>query len=185
MQDPKTFDGSQDVVTSDSLQRSQTEYVNKMREMLVAGGNNMSLAKVALDNITVLRVYHQIARIIRYIEMCDKIEDKIYESIDFTLQSANVSNPTTWMILMTAQERLQKLMIDSQKLIQPYLDLRSFDMVNLVQGQDQQNQTALKLNADTRDRLREQAQAVLLELDAGHPEFAEQGDIEGGADEQQ
>lgn len=167
MQDLKTFGEPTDIRISDGLQSSQTEYVQKMREAMLTCTNNPSMAKAALNNVTVMRIYHQIARIIRYIEMCDKIEDKIYQSIDFTLSTANVASPSTWMILMTAQERLQKLMIESQKLIQPYLDLQSFDMVTLVNGQDDANKTALKLNADTRERLRARAQEVLLELDAG------------------
>ena len=103
----KTVDGV--VEYEDPIYQSQKADVAKMREaLLVCSDGNAGVVKQALNNITVLRVYHQISRIIKYTEMCDKIEQKIYESLDNTLNNSNPNSPSTWMMLMEAQERLTK-----------------------------------------------------------------------------
>lgn len=169
MSDINTFDGG----LLDPLRRSQKADIEQMRASLLACNDNPALARTALNKITVLRVYHQIARIIKYTELVDKIEDKIYESIEHTVDNANTASPSTWMMLLEAEEKLQKLMIESQKLISPYLDLQSFDMVDLANTEDADRVSAIQLNADTRDRLRNSAQQVLLQLQA--PEVSSDG----------
>lgn len=161
----KTFDDNAGGVV-DPIRRSQNEDVAKMRASLLSCTNNPALARTALNNITVLRVYHQIARIIKYTELVDKIEDKVYESLQSTIDKANTDSPSTWMMLLEAEERLQRIMIESQKLIQPYLDLQSFDMIDLATTSEEDRPSAIQLNADSRDRLRSSAQQVLLQLQA-------------------
>ena len=105
MGDFKTVEDS--VRIHDPLLRKQKEDVAKMRASLLSCSDDPTSSTTALKNITVLRVYHQISRIIRYLEMMDKIEDKLYESIDYQLDNLNTSNPVTWMQLLTLQERMQ------------------------------------------------------------------------------
>lgn len=168
MDNLKTFEGYSDLTVSDSLQKAQKEDVAKMRASLLSCSQNPGLARTALNNITVMRVYHQLARIIRYTEMCDKIEDKIYEALDHTLETASSGSNATWMILLEAQERLQKIMLDSQKLLEPYLKLDSFTFVDMVpDSSDVVSEDILQMNADTRENIRNQAQAVLYELKTG------------------
>lgn len=163
MSNLNTFEGSTNIV--DPIYKKQKEGVARMRASLLACSDDMTKSKQAIHNITVMRVYHQIARIIKYTEMMDKLEDKLYESIDATLNSSNAQNPTTWMMLLNIQERLQKSMIESHKLLQPYLDIEEFSVVELTsQASDSTVPTTLAMDADTRDRVRVTAQAVLAEL---------------------
>lgn len=169
MKDLKTVEGNQgDNSLLDPLYAKQKEGVAKMRASLLACSNDPTIAKQAINNITVLRIYHQIARIIKYTEMCDKIEQKIYDSLDKTMEKMNDSSPGTWMMLLKAQERLQKLLIDSHKMLQPYLELEEHSIVELTQSIETTTAQPIStgLNAEARDRLRLNAQNVLLQLDA-------------------
>lgn len=151
----------------DPLYIKQKEGVAKMRTSLLACTENPALARQAINNITVMRIYHQISRIIRYLEMMDKIEDKMYEAIDRTLDTMDPNSRATWMILMELQEKLQKTMIESHKLLQPYLDLKEYTIVDLTQQSDEDSSVPTILNAESREKLRNSAQAVLIELNAG------------------
>ena len=99
MADFETVEGSVDVdSTVDPLYSKQKEGVARMRTSLLAFDGSSGSARQALNNITVLRMYHQVARVIRYIEMMDKIEDKMYQAIDRTVDNANPNTPGTWMM---------------------------------------------------------------------------------------
>lgn len=171
MADFETVEGSVDVdSTVDPLYSKQKEGVARMRTSLLAFDGSLGSARQALNNITVLRMYHQVARVIRYIEMMDKIEAKMYEAIDRTLDNANPNTPGTWMMLVDLQEKLQKNMLDSHKLLQPYVDqLNEVDSyveaIESVQGPTQE-----VLDKPARDRLRLAAQSV---LDALHDQSEE------------
>lgn len=165
MSNLKTVDGSTSIL--DPLYQKQKEGVAKMRTSLMACSDDPVTTKQAINNITTLRIYHQIARIIKYLELMDKLEDKLYASIDATIDNANESSPSTWMMLLNVQERLQKTMIESHKLLQPYLDIQEFGIVDLTaQSVDESSQSNI-LDADSRDRIRSNAQAALLALGAG------------------
>ena len=159
--------GTMDIL--DPLYQKQKEGVAKMRASLLACSDDPTIAKQAINNITVLRIYHQIARIIKYTEMCDKIEQKIYESLDKTIENSNVNSPSTWMVLLDAQERLQKLLIESHKMLQPYLELQDQSIIELTNQMNEatNNPVSVGLDAQSRDKLRVSAQAVLLQLNVG------------------
>ena len=78
----------------DPLYTKQREDVAKMRASLLACSSNPSMTKVALRNISILRVYHQVNRIIRYLDMMDKLEEKLYKSIDYTIENVDIENNT-------------------------------------------------------------------------------------------
>lgn len=164
MDNLETVGGSSNIL--DPIYQKQKEGVSRMRASLLACTDNPAIARQAIDNITVLRIYHQISRIIKYTEMMDKIESKMYEAIDNQLDRANANSTGTWMMLLDLQERLQKTMIESHKLLQPYLDLKAYSIVDLTQTSDEETPTTVILNAESRDKLRNSAQAVLLELNA-------------------
>lgn len=164
-----TFDGSDAGLETNPLYKKQKEDVAKMRTSLLActEDNGVSV-RHAIESITAMRIYHQLTRIIRYLEVMDKLEDKLYESIDFTVRNVSASDPTTWMALLNIQERLQKTMIDSHKLLQPYLDIKDFNAVDLVaSAEDARGTPKLVMDSEIRDRLRVSAQAVLTELKTG------------------
>ncbi len=150
----------------DPLIKKQKEDVAKMRTSLLCCNDNPYLATKTLQNITILRIYHQISRIIRYIEMMDKIEAKLYESMDYTLETMNTTNSTAWLVLMNMQGQLQKNMLDSQKLLQPYLDMidTASDYLSVVEEPEYSSESVL--SQTSRDKLRMAAQSVLATLDS-------------------
>ena len=152
---------------SDTLYSKQREDVAKMRTSLLACSDDPVTSTKALQNITVLRVYHQISRIIRYLEMMDKIEEKLYESLDYRLDNMDVENPTSWMMLLNVQERLQKNMVDSHKLLQPYLNVEEFSLQSLMPTVNSsiESGVAAVLPKSSRDKLRQSAQQVLAALE--------------------
>lgn len=164
MYDSKTF-RSDDTQLTDPLYSRQKEDVAKMRASLLSfDGKDPMSAKLALQNITVMRVYHQLSRIIRYTEMMDKIEDKLYESIDRSLETMDSANPSTWLALLGVQEKLQKAMIESHKLLEPYLKMDLFSNIEILEPEPQESFAAMIINQESRDKLRNSAQAVLAAL---------------------
>lgn len=164
--DLNTVQSSTDVDIKDPLYRKQHEDVARMRASLLVCNNDISLTKQALQNISVLRIYHQVARIIKYLDLMDKLEEKLYSSIEYAVNSADIHSSSTWIQLLGIQERLQKNMIESHKLLQPYLNVEEFKIVELVPSSDENVPNSL-INAESRNRIRNSAQAVLSELNSG------------------
>lgn len=164
-------DGSDDLELSEStslsdpLRAKQREVTEKMRTSLISisDTNDMSVTRNALNNITAMRIYHQISRIIRYTEMMDRIEEKLYESIDYQLATLDVTDTTTMMLLMRMQANLQQSMIESQKLLQPYLDIA--DMIPSVETFEEDKTELHVLPKSSRDKIRIAAQSVLSDLE--------------------
>lgn len=157
------------IPSMDSLYEKQQEDVASMRaSLLKCDLYSPGSAKAALQNITVMRVYHQISRIIRYTELMDKLEDKLYESIEQSLDAMDTSNPSTWLTLLGIQEKLQKAMIESHKLIQPYLNLEELNLVPVVvDAPDQDSVASTMFDTDSREKIRTSAQLVLSTLQGG------------------
>ena len=167
MNDFKTVEGSSTVNTIDPLIRQQHEDVSRMRASLLAFNISKESAKAALQTINVTRAYHQLNRIIRYTELMDKLEEKLYKSIDYYVDSANLASSSTWMMLLNIQEKLQKNMIESMKLLQPYMDnIQQLTEELVIEDTTSSNKT-LPYDADTRDHIRDSARRVLMELNAG------------------
>lgn len=158
-----------DIETVDSLNplyAKQKEDVAKMRAALLScSSTNLSsaTAKSALKNITAMRIYHQIARIIKYLELMDKLEDKMYRSLEHSIETMSDESAATWTILLKAQESLQKQMIESHKLLQPYLDLQALDVIDLIPDADTapENMSSVLISSESREKLRNAANLVL------------------------
>lgn len=151
----------------DALYSRQREDVAKMRASLLVCSDDPVSSTKALQNITVLRVYHQVARIIKYLEMMDKIEAKLYEAIDYRLDTLDPTNATAWMTLLNIQEKLQKNMLESHKLLQPYLNVEEFSLQTLMPVASTsavESGAAAVLPKASRDKLRQTAQQVLSAL---------------------
>ena len=159
--DIKTVDGVANF--SDPLVNKQREDVSKMRTSLLAC--DIGSPAAAIQNITVLRIYHQIARIIRYIDMMDRIEDKLYESIDCQLATLDPTDEATWMKLITLQAKLQNNMLISHKLLEPYIDkLDEIKGFVELSAQPVYNDANNILDKESRESLRTAAQSVLAML---------------------
>lgn len=166
MDDLKTFEG----VLPDPLYEKQKEGVARMRSSLLSCSADPSLAKVAMQNVAVLRLYHQVARIIRYLDLMDKLEDKLYSSIEYTVDKMNPESQSTWMMLLSIQEKLQKNMIESQKLLAPVQDLidaANTELFSVVESSTPAVPGTLTLDASTREKLRLSAQTVIRQLNVG------------------
>ena len=143
----------------------QIEDVAEMRSSLLSfNRNDPNAARKAIQNITILRVYHQMNRIIRYTDMMTKIEDKLYESMDAALDDIDVMDPLSWRQLIVMQEKLQENMIQSHKLLEPYLNFEALNFVD-VQPDKTANTTYSILSQDSREKLRNSAQEVLRALE--------------------
>lgn len=148
--------------TADALYERQKREVSQMRaSLLMCDDSDIRSVRTAMNNVLVLRVMHQIARIVRFTEMLDKIEDKLYRSIDNTLLTADEADPTTWAILMKVQDQLQKTMIESQKLLDPFVKDSNFAFLDTVPQEQEIQYNKLLFDQESRERIRQSAQAVL------------------------
>ena len=95
----------------------------------------------------------------------DKLEEKLYESAEFTILTADPTELETLTTLIKIQERLQESMINSHKLLQPYLELEDFSITELMPNTEAE--TTLIMSAESREKLRNNAQAALVALNAG------------------
>lgn len=162
--DIKTVDDSNTLIIDDLYQRQQ-ENASKMRTALLAAFDDTGIStRQAIQGITGMRIYHQLMRIIRYTQLMDKLEEKLYESIEYSIDSSQASDPSTWMGLLSIQERLQKSMIESHKLLQPYLNIQELSAVDLSEPEPDLNPTSQILTPEDRDKIRSNAQAVIQQL---------------------
>ena len=164
------------------LLKEQTEQVSQMRDaLLLCRKNDISSAKVALQNIAVLQVYHQVARIIRHIEVMDRLEDKLYASIDANLAQMDEFDPATMLMLVKVQGDLQKTILLSQDMLKPYMDIDLESIAPPMKdiGDDGSFGTAI-ISQESRNNIRNGAQALLTELKKANPDLP---DIEGTTDD--
>jgi hypothetical protein len=167
-----TFEGVGSVdtdTTKDSLVnpllREQIAQVDQMRSTLLnCNKKDITSAKVALQNIAVLQVYHQVSRIIRYTEMMDRLEDKLYESIDANLAEMDEFDPQTMMLLLKVQGDLQKSMVLSQELLKPYAEIDLDSIAPPIDVSDNASFGDMILPKESRNAIRNGAQALLTEL---------------------
>lgn len=150
----------------DPLRSLQREGVSRMRTSLLSCSmENSSSIKQTINQVTVLRIYHQVTRIIRYLDLMDKLEEKLYESAEYTILTADPTELDTLATLMKIQAQLQDSMINSHKLLQPYLELEDFSITELMPNT--KTETSLIMSAESREKLRNNAQAALVALNAG------------------
>jgi len=155
----KTVEG--EIREKDPLLRNQNEGVAEMRTSLLACSDNPAQA---VRELTIKRIYHQLTRIVRYTELMDKIENKLYESIENTVLTQDTMDPTTWMVLISIQERLQDNMIKSHKLLEPYIGATPEMNIEGIETVATDAPPSL-LDRTSRDNVRKAAQELLLMLD--------------------
>ncbi len=166
----KTFEESAESLdTSDTsidpLLKEQKQQAEQMRSALLnCKKNDITSAKVALQNIAVLQVYHQVSKIIRYTEMMDRIEDKLYDSIDMNLSGLDSADPATMLLLLKVQSQLQESMVLSQKLLEPYMNIDLDAIAPPVEINEATSFGAAIIPKESRNVIRNGAQALLTEL---------------------
>ena len=167
----------------DPLLKEQKNQVEQMRATLLSfDKNDSNSAKKAVQKITVLRIYHQIARIIKFTEMMDLLEDKLYESMIANIGEMDSFDPATMLMLMKVQSQLQETMVQSQMLIKPYLDM---DIAAIAPPQELEETSfgAAIISQESRNNIRTGAQALLTELKKVNPEIASEVDAEDSSDD--
>lgn len=160
------FNTVEDPKNINPLDKLKNEDVSKMQTSLLSCNACPSVAAQSLRQVMVLRIYHQLARIIKYTELMDKLEDKLYSSIETAIVDSDDTDDTTWVKLITIQEKLQKNMIESQKLLQPMMDLDLDTITTWMSSESDIATPDLILDASSREHIRSSAQAVLLQLNA-------------------
>lgn len=146
-----------------SLFSEQMKDVSNMRASLLSFNKSDPQAAVkAIRNVTILRVYHQLERIVRYTEMMDKIEDRIYQSIESKLQMSDPDDEDIWATLIPIQERLQRTMVESHKLLEPYLNIETLSALEVPQAEDPATSfTSMILDQEGREKVRTGVQELL------------------------
>ena len=69
----------------DPLLQKQKSDVAQMRTALLSCSAQPDSASIALQRVAALQMYHQVARIIKYLDLMDKLEAKLYQSIESTI----------------------------------------------------------------------------------------------------
>ena len=165
--EPKTVGGvdNTDVSLTNPLLIAQINQAAEMRTSLLAcTTTDLRSAKSALQNIAVLQIYHQVARIIRFTEQMDRWEDKLYDSMDMCIGGMDSADPATLMLMLKVQGDLYKAMVISQDLLKPYVDI---DLEAIAPPRDINEETsfgAAILPRESRTVIRNGAQALLTEL---------------------
>lgn len=162
MEEAKTVGNPDDM----SLLVEQMNDVSNMRSALLSFPKSDPQAAVkAIRNVTLLRVYHQVERIVRYTEMCDKIEDRMYQSINAKLDNTSPDDESLWYTLLGIQDKMQKIMIESHKLLEPYLSLEQLQALEVPQQADPADSfTSMILDQESREKVRTSAQQVLAAI---------------------
>lgn len=164
---------SEDAFWANALYNKQKEQTENMRSSLLKCNESDPFSvKSTMQRILVMRIYHQITRLIRYTEEMDKIEQKLYQVIDATLDKMDAGfideNASTCLsMLMTMQQKIQQCMIDSQKLLDPYLNMDTLSYMELPTEQtaSDDNVNGHILDQNSRQKIRQGAQAALKALE--------------------
>lgn len=166
MEHTKTFGNSHNADSQvDPLNVIKKESVERMKTALLATNlGDPREASTALRQVAILRVYHQVTRIIQYLDLMDKLEEKLYESIELDLVTLDTMDDRNVTRLLSIQDHLQKSIIQSNKLLESYIDMNDYPVFLEVQSENLDNNTALALPASDRDRIRDAAGRVLEEL---------------------
>ena len=157
------------VVQADSLVdpllvEQQAQATQMRAALLTCRSSDITSAKVALQNIAVLQIYHQVGRIIRFTEKMDLLEDKLYDCIDMSVSGMDSADPATLMMLLKVQGDLYKTMVLSQELLKPYMDIDLAAIAPPRDVTDANSFGAAILPKESRTIIRNGAQALLTEL---------------------
>lgn len=167
-------DENTDLSSADPLLEEQKAQVDQMRSTLLSFNKaDPNSAKRAMQNITVLRIYHQVTRIIKFTEMMDLLEDKLYETMIENMTEMDTSDPMTLMTLLKVQEQLQNTMIQSQLLIKPYLDMDIESIAPPPELEETSIGVAI-ISQESRNNIRTGAQALLTELKKANPNLPQE-----------
>lgn len=169
MSNAKTFgDDSSSLTSYDPLDSMQRESVERMKQALISAQlDEPSTAAAAIRQVTILRAYHQVTRIVKYLDLMDQLESKLYETIEFELADSDDFEEDNFKVLtklLAVQEKLQKSMIESNKLLQPFLDTEQYGgAFDIIEANEVKPQESL-IPVENRNEIRDSAGQILKEL---------------------
>ena len=168
MKDLKTVEENQNLQIHDPNLNFQKEAVERMRTSLLSCtiDSTSKTATAALQQIAIMRIYHQVSRVIKYLDLMDKLETKLYESIETSMDNMSAANPSTWAMLLRIQSQLQYNMVQSQKLLEPYMNMDTFHVPDFSADKEYIDADAKLIPQESREKLRNTAQAILTELNS-------------------
>lgn len=144
--------------SADALTDQQQSDVSAMRSALLdCDRSDAASVSFALQSIFSMRVFHHLSRLVKYTEYIDKIEQKMYESMDRFMDNLDETDTSGWLVLMNAQEQLQKIMMNSQKLLEPYSNVSLYIPERPIEDSFGNG----LLDQTERKKLRESAQLIL------------------------
>lgn len=168
----------------DPILKEQKNQIDQMRSIMLSfDRHDMNSAKRAMQNITVLRIYHQVARMIKFTEMMDILEDKLYDSMIANIGQMDSYDPATLLMLSKVQSQLQDTMVQSQLLIKPYLDLD----ISTIAPPPEVEETSFGvsiISKESRNNIRNGAQALLTELRKANPDLPQESVDDRNADQE-
>ncbi len=148
------------------LYNEQIKDVAEMRtSLLTFNKKDPNAARKAIQNVTILRVYHQLNRIVRYTNMMDKLEDKMYQCMDAFIDQADEADSSALFALVGLQERLQRSMIESHKLLEPYLSLEQLSALDIPKDDPSDSFTTMILEQESREKIRTGVQELMSIID--------------------
>lgn len=176
-----------DLHDNNSVLLQQMSDVQQMRDNLFSfNRTDPNAARKAIQNITLLRVYHQMERIVRYTELMDQLEDRLYQSIQAKLANSDPDDETLFLTLIPIQERLQKAMIESHKLLEPYLNMEQLSALEIpVQEDPADSFTSMILDQESREKVRTGVQELLAVINTVDASQADTKDKEAVKDKAQ
>lgn len=159
----KTF--GQDLSSYDPLSNLKRESIDRMKMALLSSSLDDPLSVVsAVKGVTVMRVYHQVVRIVQYLDLMDRLEAKLYYAIDRELENDQQDEYLTISKLLKIQEQIQKSIIESNKLLAPYLEMEQYQTFNEIEEVTPVSDDILELDSTKRNLLRENAGQILSDL---------------------
>ena len=159
----KTF--GQDLSSYDPLSNLKRESIDRMKMALLSSSLDDPLSVVsAVKGVTVMRVYHQVVRIVQYLDLMDRLEAKLYYAIDRELENDQPDDYLTISKLLKIQEQIQKSIIESNKLLAPYLEMEQYQTFNEIEEVTPVSDDILELDNTKRNLLRENAGQILSDL---------------------
>ncbi len=154
-----------DTLRHDPIASLKHEGVERMKAALLSSAlDDPYSVNAALRHVTILRVHHQITRIVQYLDIMDKLEDKLYDAISYELDTCLSGDFSTITRLLAIQEKLQKSIIESNKLLAPYIDMDQYPAFTDIAEPVIEDSKVLNFPAAQRDAIRENAGAILAEL---------------------
>ena len=149
------------------LQKSMHESTERMQTALLSASmDSPNEVVTAMRQVSLLRAHHQVMRIVQFLQLMDKLEAKMYEAIELDMATMDLTDSQSWKTLLTLQTKLQENIVNSNKLLMPFLEMGKYPIFNeMATAADSEVDIVIDLPPAKRNQLRENAESILAELE--------------------